>query len=58
MTYEKQFDNDRDNQISMGGQATTEAVDKGGVFVPLSNKNIDAMKNIQFYSEIFKGDIK
>ena len=49
---EKNFDNDRYNPVSIGGEVYVEVEDQDRKFVTLSNENIDTMKEDDFYSEL------
>ena len=49
---ENDFDNDRDDTVSMGEEGHVEVKDQGGEIVILSNDKIDATKEDSFYAEI------
>ena len=42
----------------MGGEVTAEVKEQDGMFVPLSNYRINAMKKYQLYADIFQRGIK
>ena len=46
------FDDDRDDTVSMGEEGHVEVKDQGGEIVILSNDKIDATKEDSFYAEI------
>ena len=48
---EREFDNDRDNHVSMEGKGYNEVKYQSGRFVKLSNRDIDATKKYKFYSD-------
>ena len=50
IVYEKEFDDDRENPMSMGGEVHVEVEDQYGKFILLSNDNIDAMKKDDLYA--------
>ena len=58
IAYEKKFDDDRDNHVSLGGKGHVGVKDQDRKSVLLSNYNIDAMKKDNFYAEILKIGIK
>ena len=51
ISYEMEFDNDRDNPVSMEGKGYNEVKDQSGRFVKLSNRDIDATKKYKFYAD-------
>ena len=55
---EKEFNDVRENPVSMGGKGDLEAEDQAGKFVPLSNDKIDEMKKDDFYADILQREIK
>ena len=50
----KEFDYDRENHVSMGGEGHVEVEDQAGDFVLLSNDKIDAMKKDYIYADFFR----
>ena len=48
---EREFDDDRDNTVSMEGKGYNEVKDQSGKFVKISNRDIDAMKKYQLYAD-------
>ena len=55
---EKEFSNDRENPVSMGGKGHIEVEDQSGKFVPLSNYKIGAAKKEYLYADHFQRGIK
>ena len=55
---EKEFDNDRDNTVSMVEEVHAEVEDQDGRFVLVSNNKIDTMKKDQLCADILKIRIK
>ena len=58
ITDEKEFENDRDNPVLMGGGGHVGVEDQAGKLVPISNGNINAMNKENFYPEIFQRKIQ
>ena len=54
IAYQRQFDDDRENPLSMRGKGHIGVQDQAGGFVITSNDNIDAMKKDGLYAEIFR----
>ena len=55
---EKEFGDDRDNTVSMGGEGHVGVEDQDGKFVLLSIDKIDATKKDGFYAGILQRGIK
>ena len=47
----REFNDDRDNPVSMEGKGYNEVKDQSGKFVKISNRDIDAMKKYQLYAD-------
>ena len=55
---EKEFNDDRENLVSTGGEGHVEVKNQAGKFVPLSNDKIDATKKANFYAALLQRGIK
>ena len=55
---EKEFDDDRENPVSKGGEGATEVKYQARKLITLSNDKIDAMKKDQLYADILQRGIK
>ena len=51
---EKEFDDGRDNTVSMVGEGHFEVKDQSGKFVPILDENIDAMEKDNFIMRFWR----
>ena len=52
IAYEKEFDDNRENPMSMGGEGHAEVEYQAGKLIELSNSDIHAMKKEIFYYKL------